>query len=59
MHEQTPEEYMVKLERQFRIRKVIRDALCDIAISSILTVSSGDAHIVFEAFHPTDRLPHD
>jgi hypothetical protein len=59
MSELSPEEYIDKLERHFRLRERIRRYLVDVAVSGLLMTDPMSAQAVFKEIHKTDTLPHD
>ena len=59
MREKSAEEFIDKLERQFRMRARIKSFLFDAAISAMAITNSYGAIAVYNETHKIDTLPHD
>ncbi|HEY8992529.1 MAG TPA: hypothetical protein VIM37_01630 [Candidatus Microsaccharimonas sp.] len=59
MREQSPDDYIRTLERQFNRQKRIRSFLFDLAIGSAMMLSPAIAQMALEEIQKTDTLPHD
>lgn len=59
MREQSPEEYVIALEKRFKRKKRLQTFLLDASMSAMMIMSSSDAKTVFEEIHKIDTLPHD